>query len=110
MDSFYGCTSLEKVKLPASLEIISEYAFADCTSLKEITLPANLKTIAADAFDGCTGLKVNLTKEQYAKFSNLVKHKYLKINITDKTIDDVIEENATKSLKDLNSALLNLER
>lgn len=60
--SFYNCTALTKVTLPASLTTIkggtANYgAFRECTALKSITLPLKLTTIEAMAFRGCTALE-----------------------------------------------------
>ena len=56
---FFGCRSLETVVLPASLERIGEYAFADCVSLQRLDLSGltNLRRIERSAFDGCSGLR-----------------------------------------------------
>ena len=85
-DAFYGCTSLESVKLPESLtmiehgyygagafmycsglesvdfsdctdlEGIGDYAFYGCTSLTSITLPASVRFISDYAFYSCQSL------------------------------------------------------
>ncbi len=53
---FRGCTSLEKVNLPANMTEIPDYTFAGCTALKSIDLPAKVKEIGYAAFSGCTAL------------------------------------------------------
>ena len=55
---FYNCTNLTSVTLPNSLTAIGSSAFYGCERLKEITLPSTLQTIGYNAFDGCTQLKV----------------------------------------------------
>mgnify|MGYP001024325687 CR=1 FL=1 len=40
-ESFAGCSSLETVTIPASLEIISQNTFAGCSSLKDVTIYAD---------------------------------------------------------------------
>ena len=52
MSLFSGCTSLETIAIPDSVNTIYESAFKDCSALKEINLN-NIKTIQAYAFDGC---------------------------------------------------------
>ncbi len=48
--AFSGCTKLEKVILPSTLEIIAGGAFARCTALENITLPDELTSIGQYAF------------------------------------------------------------
>lgn len=52
---FSGCSSLETIKLPSSLEEICSYTFRN-TGLKEITIPANVKSIGQEAFFDCYSL------------------------------------------------------
>lgn len=54
---FSGCTSLEKIELPASVTVIEEYAFSGCTALTSVTLPDNLSEIHNYAFEDCISLK-----------------------------------------------------
>lgn len=53
---FFGCSKLEAIILPDSLESIPRSAFTDCVSLKTITLPKNLKSIGELAFYNCKSL------------------------------------------------------
>ena len=60
---FYGCTILESVKIPGSVETIGDGAFNGCTSLASVTLAKGVKRIGEFAFDGCTSLEsVTLAK------------------------------------------------
>lgn len=60
--SFYNCTSLEKITLPATISSIGNSAFYNCTKLKEITLPESVNNIGAYAFSGCSGLtQINIS-------------------------------------------------
>ena len=54
--TFYGCTSLDSVVLPSSIEKIGVFAFYNCNALKEIALPDNLTNIDYCAFAHCTSL------------------------------------------------------
>ncbi|MGM9566574.1 MAG: leucine-rich repeat protein [Clostridia bacterium] len=79
---FFGCSGLEKIRFPKSIEVIEAYAFADCenmtveTDLKNLpltfigisafencrkldfsSLSENLHTIEGAAFAGCSSLK-----------------------------------------------------
>ena len=59
--SFYSCTSLVSVKLPASVIEIGENAFGEDENLKEVLLPSGVRTIAKMAFFRCRNLvKVTL--------------------------------------------------
>ena len=49
--AFYGCTSLERVVLPAQIETVKREAFAHCTSLAEVVIPKTLEHIEAFSFD-----------------------------------------------------------
>ena len=54
--SFSGCTTLEKVSLPSTLQTVSPNAFEGCTALTSLKLPAGLKSISYGAFKNCTTL------------------------------------------------------
>ena len=59
--SFYSCTNLVSVKLPASVTEIGENAFGEDENLKEVLLPSGVRTIAKMAFFRCRNLvKVTL--------------------------------------------------
>lgn len=49
--AFYGCTSLERVVLPAQLKTVHTRAFSNCTSLAEVVVPSTLSTVEVLAFD-----------------------------------------------------------
>jgi hypothetical protein len=53
---FSGCSALETIKLPSSLEEICASTFIN-TGLKEITIPANVKNIGRHAFYNCSQLE-----------------------------------------------------
>lgn len=55
--TFYGCTSLEEVKIPDNVEIIGYSTFYGCTSLSKVKLSKKLKEIAENTFYGCSSLK-----------------------------------------------------
>lgn len=63
---FFACKALETVVLPASIEKIGDYAFADCNSLRDITNFADTKitSIGTSAFECCELLEsVEFPKE-----------------------------------------------
>ncbi len=55
--TFYGCTSLEEVKIPDNVEIIGYSTFYGCTSLSKVKLSKKLKEISENTFYGCSSLK-----------------------------------------------------
>lgn len=55
-EAFYSCDYLEKVTLPESLALISNYAFS-YTGITEMTIPAGAAEIDYNAFNGCYNLE-----------------------------------------------------
>lgn len=57
--AFEGQSGIKKIILPATIQQIDEYAFANCRQLEEIEFAAGsvITTIGAHAFDGCPSLK-----------------------------------------------------
>ena len=55
--AFYGCTSLESIKIPNGVTTIGDYIFHSCTSLKSITLPDSVRSIGEDMCYRCENLK-----------------------------------------------------
>lgn len=55
--AFEGCTSLENINLPNTLESIGKDAFRGCSKLKLPSLPASLEEIGEGAFFGCTSVE-----------------------------------------------------
>ena len=53
---FTGCTGIQEVQLPDTLEEIGNNVFYGCTGLTQVQLPKNLKSIGNNVFYGCTGL------------------------------------------------------
>ena len=54
--TFYNCSNLKSITLPASIEKIYYNAFYHCTSLEEIRLPRYVNTLGANCFGGCSKL------------------------------------------------------
>jgi len=48
--AFEGCTALESITLPNSVQIIGNYAFANCTALKTLNIPTGALFIGEYAF------------------------------------------------------------
>ncbi|MBO4907432.1 MAG: leucine-rich repeat protein [Bacteroidaceae bacterium] len=55
--TFNGCSNLQRITLPSTVQGIGWYAFRNCTSLKSIELGSSTNDIAEDAFVGCTALR-----------------------------------------------------
>lgn len=55
--SFGSCIKLKEVTLPASLEIISTYAFHHCDSLTSLVIPESVTQIRESAFEFCVNLE-----------------------------------------------------
>ena len=58
-NTFYNCTSLTDIEIPASVETIGSYAFYNCKALTTVTFGkgSQLKTIDKYAFENCHNLK-----------------------------------------------------
>mgnify|MGYP001118754533 CR=1 FL=1 len=54
--SFNGCSSLEEVTIPSSVNLIGNFSFSKCTSLTKISLPSSLTSIGNGVFFGCSSL------------------------------------------------------
>lgn len=52
--AFSFCKGLHTVKLPASLTLISEELFAECDNLRNLSIPDTVTEIGANAFSKCT--------------------------------------------------------
>ena len=55
--AFYGCNSLENIRISKNVTNIGEGTFSYCYSLKNITVPNSVKTIGENAFERCDSLK-----------------------------------------------------
>ncbi|HBK02422.1 MAG TPA: hypothetical protein DDY77_05285, partial [Clostridiales bacterium] len=54
-EAFMGCSALETVTLPKTLNVIGDYAFAD-TGLKSVVIPSSALVLGDGAFSGCSAL------------------------------------------------------
>lgn len=54
---FNGCTALKSIVLPDSVAVISDQAFDDCTALENINIPDGITEISYMCFSGCNALK-----------------------------------------------------
>ena len=52
VEAFYGCTSLQELSLPESVESIKMRAFGNCKGLKELVIPKSVYNIGISAFAG----------------------------------------------------------
>ncbi len=57
--AFQGCSGLSRLTIPEGVIKIDDYAFASCTGLTAIAFPLSLRSIGDNAFNDCTyGLSV----------------------------------------------------
>ena len=54
--AFRGCTSLESIIFPSSVQALGEEAFEGCSKLVNVELNEGLEGIGIGAFDNCTSL------------------------------------------------------
>ncbi|MEI6647844.1 MAG: leucine-rich repeat protein [bacterium] len=54
--TFYNCSSLISVTIPASVTNIGQQAFCLCTGLTSVTIPNSVISLGDQAFQGCTNL------------------------------------------------------
>lgn len=56
--SFYCCSSLKRITIPSSVDLIDTNAFGRCSSLEEVVIesPSQLNSIQGCAFNQCTSL------------------------------------------------------
>ena len=52
----FACSSIEKIVIPANVELIERFAFSSCRSLAEITIESENTAIETCAFDGSDGV------------------------------------------------------
>lgn len=55
-EAFSGCSNLQKIKLPNSVQRIEDWAFEECNSLSTIDLGESLEYIGYGSFSGCDQL------------------------------------------------------
>ena len=66
--AFFGCSSLEELSFPTSLESIGDYAFSN-SSLQALSIGDNLTYIGKNAFTGASKLKEILASNSNQMFS-----------------------------------------
>ncbi len=57
LKAFSGCSSLNSVSLPDSVETIENLAFEGCSGLEAIEIPKGIRNIRGEAFRGCSRLE-----------------------------------------------------
>ena len=57
LTGFTGCTGLQELVIPNTVECIGKYAFFGCKGLKSIVIPESVMLIGESAFENCKRLK-----------------------------------------------------
>lgn len=68
--AFFGCSGLEELSFPTSLESIGDYAFSN-SSLPSLVIGENLSYIGKNAFTGASKLKEILVSKSNLMFSSI---------------------------------------
>lgn len=68
--TFSGASALTDITLPEGIAITEGSTFSECTSLKSITLPASITTIPSSMFAGCSTLEHVTAKETITAIGN----------------------------------------
>ena len=55
--AFYGCSSLETVKINGTVNTIGDYAFSNCASLSSLDLSTSVDNYGHKAFEACPSFK-----------------------------------------------------
>ncbi|MBP3402184.1 MAG: leucine-rich repeat domain-containing protein [Clostridia bacterium] len=55
--AFEGCSKMENIVLPESIQLIEEYAFYRCNKLLDVRIPSGVKVIENNAFKSCEYLR-----------------------------------------------------
>ena len=64
---FDGCTALESVTIPETVDRLGLYVFQGCSSLTSVSIPQSVKEIKDFCFEGCTGLvEITVNEENTA--------------------------------------------
>ena len=92
-DAFRGNTTVEKVILPSTLQVIGKHAFDGCVNLKYVFIPEGVTEIPNSCFKGCTSLEqvvlpnsINVIGQN--AFENCKSLKHLSFPSQLRTIDD----------------------
>ncbi len=54
---FSGCTALNRIEIPESVEVINDHAFSKCAALSNVIIHEGVETIGSYAFSECNSLK-----------------------------------------------------
>lgn len=118
---FVGCTALESIDIPGSVEHLPQLTFSECTNLKNVTLHEGTVSIGEHAFGSCSalqGVEMPMSVESWERGifdkSGVVSHVIpgrIKIipnsafwyckNMTSFTIEEGIEEVGKSSFADV---------
>ena len=74
-NAFYGCSSLESIKIPPDVEIIEDEAFSSCSKLRSINIPPKVRTIRRWTFSGCRSLE-NVNFDNPSKLISIMRYAF----------------------------------
>ena len=90
--AFFNCSDLEFLKIPHSVKYIGDNLCCGCDSLKEVIMEAECK-LPSKLFNYCDNLeKIYITKESFAKSPDFIKEYSDKIEIINKSLDELLDE------------------
>lgn len=82
--AFEGCTSLEEVTIPSTVNRLVAFCFNDCKSLKKAKIPEGVAKIGTMTFGGCSALETvelpsTLESTGFAAFRDCVSLREIKL-------------------------------
>ena len=106
-DTFYNCLNLEYVKLPESLYLMPIRGFKNTPKLKSITIPASVEIITDEAFAGSSIESIKIPKKVFDIGVSAFENSVIKsIEFEEGSELTDIEKNAFKGCKNLTSIVL----
>ena len=85
---FYGCTSLETIKLPDNIQKIENLAFANCKSLRSFIVPKDVTQISEGTFLNCESLSNIILGDEITSIGNSA---FIGCNLTEIQLPSGIE-------------------
>ena len=85
MNAFRRCTSLQRIIIPSSVEVLDQSAFGYCTKLMNVVLNEGLEYLGDSVFEGCASLRqvtipTTVIVIGHCAFRNCTKLKHVQLN------------------------------